>query len=101
MENNLIVINKINLMPEKTVDEIKEYFIGELLKKPDIINHNKNVILPLNVEKILLQQEYKINFELFIKYFYYLFCEYTLEKRNSDNYFYDYIDDYINKKKKN
>ena len=52
MENNLIVINKINLMPEKTVDEIKEYFIGELLKKPDIINHNKNVILPLNVEKI-------------------------------------------------
>ena len=36
---------------------------------------------------------------MFIKYFYYLFCEYTLEKRNSDNYFYDYIDDYINKKK--
>ena len=58
MENDLIVINKINLMPEKTVDEIKKYFIQELLKKPDIINHNKNIVLPLNAEKILLQQKY-------------------------------------------
>ena len=99
MENNLIVINKVNLMPEKTIDEIKEYFVLELLKKPDIINHNKNVVLPLNAEKILLQQQYKINFNLFIKYLYYLFCEYTLENKNLDNCFYDYIDNFINKKK--
>ena len=100
MENNLIVINKINLMPEKTIDEIKEYFIKELLKKPDIINHNKNIILPLNAEKILLQQQYKINFKLFVKYLYNLFCEYTLKKEPSeDNYFIDYINKYIDKKK--
>ena len=100
MENNLIVINKINLMPEKTVDEIKEYFIEELLKKPDIINHNKNVVLPLNAEKILLQQQYKMNFSLFVKYLFYLFCEYTLKKgKSEDNLFLNYIMDFIDHKK--
>lgn len=100
MENNLLVINKFNLMPEKTVDEIKEYFIQELLKKPDIINHNKNILLPLNAEKILLQQQYKINFRLFIKYLYFLFCEYTLKKGPSEeNNFLNYIIDYIEQKK--
>ena len=87
-------------MPEKTVDEIKKYFIQELLKKPDIINHNKNVVLPLNAEKILLQQQYKINFSSFVKYLYYLFCEKTLQKGFSeDNYFLNYIIDYIDNKK--
>ena len=100
MKNNLLVINKFNLMPEKTVDEIKEYFIQELLKKPDIINHNKNILLPLNAEKILLQQQYKINFRLFIKYLYFLFCEYTLKKGPSEeNNFLNYIIDNIDQKK--
>ena len=103
LKNNLIVINKINLMPEKTAEEIKEYFIQELLKKPDIINHNKNTILLLNAEKIILQQQYKKRFDLFIKYFYYLFCEFTLEKRTTEenikNSFLDYIIDFIDKKK--
>ena len=103
LKNNLIVINKINLMPEKTAEEIKEYFIQELLKKPDIINHNKNTILLLNAEKIILQQQYKKRFDLFIKYLYYLFCEFTLEKRTTEenikNSFLDYIIDFIDKKK--
>ena len=103
LKNNLIVINKINLMPEKTAEEIKEYFIQELLKKPDIINHNKNTILLLNAEKIILQQQYKKSFDLFIKYLYYLFCEFTLEKRTTEenikNSFLDYIIDFIDKKK--
>ena len=100
IENDLIVINKINLMPEKNVNDIKEYFIQELLKKPDIINHNKNILLPLNAEKILLQQQYQIDFKSFIKYFYHLFCEYTLKKGYSeDNSFIDYILNFINEKK--
>ena len=101
MENNLIVINKSNLMPKKTVNEIKEYFMQELLKKPDIINHNKNIVLPINAEKILLQQQYSINFSSFIKYLYYLFCENTLQKTPSEeNKFLDYIINYIEKKKR-
>ena len=100
IENNLIIINKINLMPEKNVNEIKEYFIQELLKKPDVINHNKNILLPLNAEKILLQQQYKKDFYSFIKYFYYLFCEDTLKKGYKDeNYFMNFIMNFIDKKK--
>ena len=100
IENNLIIINKINLMPEKNVNEIKEYFIQELLKKPDVINHNKNILLPLNAEKILLQQQYKKDFYSFIKYFYYLFCEDTLKKGYKDeNYFINFIMNFKKKKK--
>ena len=98
--NDLIIINKANLMPEKTYDKVKEYFIQELLKKPDIINYNKNMVLPLNAEKIILQQQYKRNFKSFIKYLYYLFCEHTLEIGPSEeNYFLNYIIKYINRKK--
>ena len=100
IENDLIVINKVNLMPEKNIDEIKEYFIQELLKKPDILNHNKNIILPLNAEKVLLQQQYKINFSLFVKYLYHLFCEDTLKNGYSEeNYFLNYIINFIEKRK--
>ena len=103
LENDLIVINKINLMPEKTVDEIKKYFFSELLKSPDIINYNKNIVLPINAEKINLQQQYQINFRAFIKYFFYLFCEWTLEKvlgpEDEKFLFLDYIIDFISAKK--
>ena len=103
LENDLIVINKINLMPEKTVDEIKKYFFSELLKSPDTINHNKNIVLPINAEKIILQQQYQISFRAFIKYFYYLFCEYSLEKvlqsEEDKLLFLDYIIDFISAKK--
>ena len=101
MENNLIVINKINLKPEKTIEQIKEDFLKESLKKPDIINYDKNIVLPINAQKILLQQQYRINFELFIKYLYYLFCEETLKigKEDENNTFEYYIIDFVDKKK--
>ena len=73
LENDLIVINKINLMPEKTVDEIKKYFFSELLKSPDTINHNKNIVLPINAEKIIFSNNIKLVLEhslnIFIIYF--------------------------------
>ena len=101
MENNLIVINKINLKPEKTIEQIKEDFLKESLKKPDIINYDKNIVLPINAQKILLQQQYRVNFELFIKYLYYLFCEKTLKigKEDENNTFEYYIIDFVDKKK--